>query len=387
VNYHRGGQMNKFNKYEIKEYEVIEDEEINPKNIMKNNTIYIGYFPRVFINLILLILFFSLGLTFLLSAFTFKPENNINISESSNINYKVYLKDNLFYDDEYLEEGMSYVSSLIKNISVDFNYLFKADEKLDLKFNYNIVAKLQIKDINTNQSFYEKDYILLDTESEEIKDSTKYTLKKNVNIDYDYYNELANNFKSSYGVSTESNLIVTCTINQETDNSQIRSNNTPSLITLTIPLSEKSVNIALQEQEINNKSNILETKSIKITNKDNLLISIVLILISVYLFYKLLKLISNLFIKKTRYDKYISKILKEYDRLIVETTSMPKKDDLIIFKINKFTELLDVRDNLKLPIMYYNVTSHNKCHFYIKNNNELYIHTVKAIDLEKNDEI
>ena len=43
-----------------------------------------------------------------------------------------------------------------------------------------------------------------------------------------------------------------------------------------------------------------------------------------------------------------------------------------------------VRDNLKLPIMYYVVVKHHKCYFYITHGNKIYLNVVKAIDLEKN---
>ena len=90
--------------------------------------------------------------------------------------------------------------------------------------------------------------------------------------------------------------------------------------------------------------------------------------------------------KKTIYDQFVEKILNEYDRLIVENTTGPDTKTNNIIKISKFEELLDVRDNLKLPIMYYIVAKHTKCYFYIKHNRDLYLMTVKAADLEKEEE-
>ena len=79
----------------------------------------------------------------------------------------------------------------------------------------------------------------------------------------------------------------------------------------------------------------------------------------------------------------ILRILNEYDRLIVENGTGPDTRDCQVIKISKFEELLDVRDNLKLPIMYYVVTKHTKCQFYIKHDDELYLLTIKAVDLEQ----
>ena len=59
---------------------------------------------------------------------------------------------------------------------------------------------------------------------------------------------------------------------------------------------------------------------------------------------------------------------------------MPDLNQFEVIKISKFTELLDVRDNLKLPIMYYVVAKHHKSYFYIKKDNDIYLLTVKETD-------
>ena len=77
-------------------------------------------------------------------------------------------------------------------------------------------------------------------------------------------------------------------------------------------------------------------------------------------------------------------MLREYDRLIVETETKPSMEGKNIVKILKFQELLDVHDNLKLPIKYYVINEHKECYFYINHNEEIYLLTIKAIDLENN---
>ena len=87
-------------------------------------------------------------------------------------------------------------------------------------------------------------------------------------------------------------------------------------------------------------------------------------------------------VKRTKFDKYIKKILNEYDRLIVETTTPPILKNKNIILINKFQELLDVRDNLRLPVKYYIVDKHKECNFYINHDDELYLFTIKDSDLK-----
>ncbi len=96
----------------------------------------------------------------------------------------------------------------------------------------------------------------------------------------------------------------------------------------------------------------------------------------------LVKLLEVTSVKPNDFDKYVSKVLKTYDRLIVESRNTIKFDDYQTIKVNSFEELLDVRDNLKLPINYYVITPHQKACFYIISTN-IYMFTVKEVDLKK----
>ena len=44
--------------------------------------------------------------------------------------------------------------------------------------------------------------------------------------------------------------------------------------------------------------------------------------------------------------------------------------------------MLDARDNLKKPILYYNIVKHEKCYFYLENENTVYLLILKAVDIE-----
>ena len=89
--------------------------------------------------------------------------------------------------------------------------------------------------------------------------------------------------------------------------------------------------------------------------------------------------------KKSIYDRYISKILKEYDRFIATTKTGPiiNEGDKVI-ELSDFQELLDVRDNLRVPINYCIIVNHQKCLFYLNKGNLIYKYYVKAVDLENN---
>ena len=335
---------------------------------------YIGIFL-----ILLIIMFVSLQNTFDLSSST-----KINYKENSSLDYKVYLKTNEFYDEEYLGKDKVYVASLIDKIIIDFKYNFNIEKESNIDFDYDIVAKLTIDDNISNKSYFEKDYILESTKKESIKDATNYNITKQIKIDYSYYNNLANKFKQQYGIDTISNLIIYLQVNKKNDEDSLLNSPENSTMYLKIPLSQKAVDIELNYKDINNSSYIFKTNQNTTYKVIFAVISVIIGIITIIIGFKLFKLLSLLKTNKSNYDKYIERILNEYDRFIVETKTGPNLKDSNIVKISNFEELLDLRENIKLPIMYYIITNHTKSYFYIKHNNDLYLLTIKAIDLEKN---
>mgnify|MGYP003303592573 CR=1 FL=1 len=67
-------------------------------------------------------------------------------SETSNLDYKVYLKKNNFYSENYLGKDQMYIASLIDYINTDFDYTFRSDENIGLEYSYFVEAIIQVTD-------------------------------------------------------------------------------------------------------------------------------------------------------------------------------------------------------------------------------------------------
>jgi len=355
------------------------DNQLEFDNSKINKKLYFSYDSRLLFNYILVFIFMILGALLLKESLKKQDGLNITYKENSNLDYKVYLKQNDFYETNYLGKDMIYVASLIDKIDVNFNYRFKINKLSNVKFKYNIIGKLVIQDKNEKNTFFEKEYVLLNPKSDTVN-SLEHIINENVNIDYDYYNNLANKFRNNYGVETVSNLIVYLNINESNEKEDFDLDNA-SVMSLKIPLSERAINISMNYQEVNKMNKIIREESIVIKKKNYLVYSIISFLFSIYFIIRYTRLLSLVFEKRSKYDKYINKILKEYDRLIVETTTEPDINNNKVIKVSRFEELLDVRDNLQLPIKYYVVNKHMKCNFYINNNKELYLLVIKESDV------
>ena len=352
------------------------------KKDTKVNKEYLSYKNKIIIYGLLLCLFLILGTFFITKSFSVKAGDYINYEEKSNVDYKVYLKENNFYETNYLGKDMAYVASLIDYIDASFTYNFNIDNKSNVNFTYDAIGVLTIADTTGNSIFFEKEYNLLNSNRETISNDTTYSVNKNIRIDYNYYNALANQFKTSYGIDTTSTLTVYFRVKEEGNNTTYNINNNSNM-SLVIPLSQRAVNIKLDYTEVNQNNKVLNDSLVLVNNYLYITIGIILIIISILFTIKLVRLLKVIIPRKNVYDKYVNKILREYDRLIIETSTPPRIEESRVINVSKFEELLDARDNLKLPIKYYVVTRHQKGYFYISHNEELYLLTIKKIDLEE----
>lgn len=365
----------------------MEKEKNEPVKEKTNNKkkVYYSFQMRVISCFILFIFLLSIGIIFLVNATKITHSEKLSYDEKGDIDYTVCLKQNDFYEDKCISNNMTYVASLINNINLTYNYKFNINKEILEKnnFEYEITAKLVIQNSEDMSSFYEKDYnILSRNKNGLLKKNNKVVINKSFDIDYNYYNDIATNFKSQYGVDSISYLEVYFKVYNDI-NSEYNIPNT-SVSSIKIPLSQKSIQIKLDSKEANNKDNkVVYTNEFSVTNWIYIVLSIISLVLSIIPLMKGIKLISKLGSTKTDYDKFINKILKEYDRLVAETKSLPAFDKYNVMEINSFNELLDVRDNLKLPIMYYNVTTHQKSYFYIVYGDNLYLYTVKSTDISE----
>lgn len=372
-------------KKTINELKGIKKEDMIPvkqKKSKRKRGIYLGYYSRLIFNVILFLSLVVTSYIFINKSIVIQEAKNVSYEEHGNTDYKVFLKDNIYYEDKYLDKNMSYIANLIDYISVDYNYNFKADTLFDGEYSYKIRADLEILNAENKTLFFTKKYDLIKEKTFTIENQNEYNIVENIKIDYDHYNSLANGFKSSYGVDTESNLIVYLDLYRNIDQNSI---NNPNIngngtIKLTIPLSEKAINIKMDSMEINNKNVITSLDDYYLEDIKYLIIGIISLIVSLYLFIKIVKKLSRLSISPTDYDKTLKKILNQYDRLIVTTSSMPNLEKNNIIKLKEFVELLDAKDNLHKPIFFIEVTPHQKAYFFIQDDDKIILFTLKNID-------
>ncbi len=292
-------------------------------------------------------------------------------NEIGDVDYKVYLKDNDFYESSFLRSGMQYVANLIKTVNVEFNYELHATEDLNFANEYKVVSELQITEKNDPSSvLYSKKENIIPTQKIS-KQGDNLVINEEVDIDYDKYNNIVNAYKQNLGLIVSSNLILTFETNTNATNQddQLVKNNKLQVV---IPLSESTLKININTDKINHSGAISETvKWFNIENNVLFVLSIIsyiltigIIIVDIYIYCKNLE--------KNPYQTKLNNILKNYDRLIVSgNVSLDESKYSNMIYASTFKELVDAAENLGVPIMHYEVIKGEKSIFIVAKENTL----------------
>lgn len=299
-----------------------------------------------------------------------------------NIDYKVYLNKNSFIDKEFLPKGESYISDLIKNIKINYNIQYQGSQKTPLKVKTYVKATIYgqytSSSENDSSNVWTKEYVLKEEKIEEIKEDTNFLITDNLDIDFNKYNQEVIQFRKELGLPITANLYLS--IFTEIDGEIEEKFHIPKEIKLTIPLNQPVVTIT-EDYEAEIQDSIYEKNVYvgKIKPK-NLVCGIVLIINSFSLLIIFFKEIFDLK-KKTLFNLELKKIMKSYGDIIVE---VEEKIDIFQYnmtRVKNFNELVDLEEELRNPIIYYEDEPDYKgtffivhgeiCYYYILSNDNL----------------
>ena len=113
---------------------------------------------KIFIKFVFIVLLFLLGILFLKHGFNDYTFDKLPFSEKNQIDYKVYLKENNFFDTKYLGMNQAYITSLIDYLDVNFNYNLVLDESRNGSYTYYIKGIMSADIQNSSSSYWKKEY-------------------------------------------------------------------------------------------------------------------------------------------------------------------------------------------------------------------------------------
>ena len=355
-----------------------------PANL--NTKRHVSYKERLARKIVAITILIAIMVTTVFLFFSRNQIVSIRYQEQSSVDFSVFLHENDYFDTLYLPRDMQYIASLIDTVNVVFNYSFDANDYMDYVYRYYVEAHVVVfEQNNPNNIIFQQRQNITDVRTVELNHERNFLINKQLEIDYSEYNDLIRSFMTSYNINASSNLVLSLNVEVEGTNERIDEViNTSNQMELTIPLTEQMINIEMAYNDINN--NDIISGQLNRNMKDYIIIAVfgVTLIILVITLARLARFIELSSEKKTAYQKVVNNLLKEFDRVIVESKKViDLGDDPNIIEVKTFEELLDVSDKIGQPIIYMEIHKNQKSWFIVKNGEDIYRYILKSVDLER----
>lgn len=312
-----------------------------------------------------------------------KDENVImSYTSNGNFDYKVFLKPNDFINEEYLGPNEAYILDLIDHVQINSLYSFSSTEKTNVTGTNKVVAKLVVyyresSDKNGNPEILKKENVL---EEKVVNFNDKsYSTVGTYDLYLTDYLKTLKEFQSQVKISVDGYLEISSEtrFNGVVGGATYNDNYTS---TLKIPLSSSVIRI--DSSKSNEKTNKVYEGDLVKTNKT---VMSYIVIANIVVFIIICVLLKKLFMftNKSEYDRALEKILKSYDDIIVNTSTILNVGNYKLIEIDEFKEILNLSRELLLPIMNYEVEKGKETWFYVVKDDILYRYIISEDRLKK----
>ena len=324
-----------------------------------------------------------IGLVLLCVYFISGTNKVMTYKESSDIDYKVMLKDNEFYEKNYQDKNKGYIASIIDSILItNFNYNVDFSEDVNYDYSYKLVAEIDVKDQKNDNNIYHFSEVLSEKKNSTDLGDIKIDIN-NLSVNFPKYNNIISKFKNIYelnNITSDLNVNLYVTINN-INGREVKKFSDKKVASLIVPLTQNTVSIDTSKN-INLDNNVIELES---GTYQTWLLGLGLVFILVGIIYTVCLVI---YLKKSRtaqmiYDKEIRNIMSNYDGYIQRITDSYDIGTSQVLKIESFNDILEIRDTLKQPILMLENEKKDGTFFIIPaTNNLIYTYALRVVDIK-----
>jgi hypothetical protein len=303
----------------------------------------------------------------------------LGFNESGQVDYQVCLKPNNYFVDQCQPAGTQYVASLIDHIKADFEYKFQIDQSVDYSYSYDITSRLVATESgDSGKVLYESQEVILPEQRLERQAGQNFAVKETLELDYGKYNNLITAFRSDYGLTINSYLVVSLNVHirgQAAEFSQELA--VDDSVGLTVPLSERTINVNMQSNDLASGGELEEKTANPIKNLGYIVLSLASLGVFAAAAVTSVLLWRRREAGRSAYEKALQRIMKEYNQLIVETERVPQVPRDKVVEVKDFDGLLDARDTIQQPILHLAV-GEDRSLFIIEDQGVAYVYTLSG---------
>lgn len=308
----------------------------------------------------------------------------IDYIEASSVDYKVKVDNSEgFYDSEWLDSGRAYLATHIKNVATTFSYKLTVDaDDVDFDYSYKIEAQIKIVDDHSKKVIYDPVYELKPL-TQKSATGSQITLIESAEVDYNYYNQKAQEFIGNMSSTTKSLIIrMKLAVAGNCDDFSENSSNNYK-VELIVPLMMEAVNINMSTDIPTGANKVLacnegiNAKVFKIIAISCGGVDALLVLI----FVAIVLLTRN---DDINYEIKIKRLLSAYRSYIQKITNTFSTVGYKVLNVETFNEMLAIRDTIQSPILMCENEDKTLTQFLIPTNTEiLYVFEIKVEDYDE----
>ncbi len=315
-----------------------------------------------------------------------KNDSYVDSRETSSIDYRVYLLPNDFYDTPYLEGDRAYIASLIDKIMTSFKYQLYLDaDHVEYQYSYYIDAQVETLDPISKKLLYsEKEVLKPEVTLSQNIDKTL-TIHDHVYTDYAYFNEQANKFVNTYGLSdAQSTLVITMHVNVLSKcEAFVEDNRNSYTMSTRIPLTTTTADVRIAAD-----TSVRETKVLACADKVLLTVLTVIFIVATVITVMLAGLlIAYAYLTRNHdinYSIKVKRLLSSYRSYIQKINNIFDTEGYQVLYVDTFNEMLNIRDTIQSPILMSENTDRTCTHFLIPTNTKiLYVFELKVDDYDE----
>lgn len=323
---------------------------------------------NIYLKIIVSIIMFIIFAVLLSKSTNIVEKVLVSYDTDSNIDYKVYLFPNDYIKLEYMDEGRTYISNLVSNVDADFSYNIKSSKKFDSEYKYDIYAKAIVNHNSTGKELWSEQIRLVENADVTVVDNDTINISNSVTLPYNQLNTKVKMFKDSYNIPITSYVDLTLVLRDSKTNSEVATTGlSMDLFEDVFEVKEnhtgKYVNRITENSEPNKFIVVCEAVVVGIT-----------FLYSIYLIYIA---VNSSVVRKSYYAKAIYKILRNYGDIVAECVKPVDLSNLKVIDVKNFDQMLDVEEELRIPIMFYETVKNEEGWFVLVHNDMAYRYILK----------
>ncbi len=290
------------------------------------------------------------------------------------INYIVPLRSNLLYEEEYLEEGQTYITEFVDKIKANFNYDFNGKGTANIRGDYVIMTEIEAytgQDENYKTLWKRQETLLPKKTFQAIGDS--FSIRESFPLDIHQFNDFARLVIEESKITSNVKLTAYMKVNMEaeTDQGLVTEELTS---TMQVPLNTSYFEIGgdlIEEKD--GKIQLRQEVALDPDGKKLVFFAVIVGLSLIVLIYL------GFFVqgteKKSPLEKRIKQIFKKYgDRLVAldEEITIGQGD---YSQVKSIEDLVRISDELEKPILYkYRSNSLDISKFYLLDGKKIFLY-------------